>query len=162
MYNYIGDKMIYILVVIFLMLLFIYINYNSDRKKFKSIDFKSKKLYLCVIFLYGNCGLKTNKAVLSRNNNEFLLETEDNNSVVQSFKFNKDDIVDITIQERLSTKSGESLWNNFTTGDTIGHNTTFTAEKTMKFKKGYDITIMLINDIKIHIQSNKSPYFLFD
>lgn len=153
---------IYVLVIILIVLLLIYLYFNRDKKKFKNINFKNKKLYLCVYFLYGNCGLKTNKAVLSRNNDEFLIETEDNNLIVQSFKFNKNDVVDISIQERLSTKSGESLWNNFTTGDTIGHNTTFTAEKTMKLKKVYDIRIVLRNDIKLHIQSNRSPYFLFD
>ena len=71
--------MVYILIVTAILLLLIYWNSNSDKKKFKTINFKTKKLYLCVCFLYGNCGLKTNKAVLSRNDDEFLIETEDDN-----------------------------------------------------------------------------------
>ena len=152
--------MIYIVILILIVILIIYL--KNDKRKFKTINFKNKKLYLCCLFLHGTCNLKTNKAVISRNEDEFLIETEDNNSVVESFKFNKNDVKNIEIKENLSSKSSEQLWNNFTSADAIGRHTTFTPVKTIKFYKVYDITILLNNDIKMHIQSTKSPYYIFD
>ena len=160
-YNEIGGYMIYILVIVLIVIVIICLCSNNEKKEFKSIDFKDKKLYLCCVFLHGNCGLKTNKAVLSRNNDEFLIETEDKDLNVQTFRFNKSDILNVEINETLSTKRGSALLDNFTTGDTIGKQTTFTSQKTMKFKKVYDIRITLKNDINMHIQSDSSPYFLF-
>ena len=55
-----------IVIVILVMIL------NDNKKDFKTITFKDKKLYLIVQFLHGNCGLKTNKAVLSRNGDDFF------------------------------------------------------------------------------------------
>ena len=135
--------MLYIIIILIIIVLFVCFITNSDKTKFKNIDFKCKKLYLCVIFLHGNCNLKTNKAVLSRNNDDFLIETEDKNLNVESFKFNKSDIDNIEIKENLSSKSKSQLWNNFTTGVTMGSNTTFTPVKTNKFIKIYNINISL-------------------
>ena len=152
-------ELIIFVVVIFLIF---YIKGTSEKRKFKKINFKNKKLYLCVFFLYGNCNVKTNKAVISRDGDLFLLETEDKNLNIESFNFNIDEIENIEISENLSSKSQEQLWNNFTTGDTIGMNTTFTSVKNMKFYKVYDIKIYLKNNIKMHLQSTKSPYFIFN
>lgn len=151
-----------IIILVAIVLLIFYMKSILEKRKFKKISFKNKKLYLCVFFLYGNCNLKTNKAVISREDNLFLIETEDKNLNVECFSFNKEDIEDIEIRENLSSKSQEQLWNNFTTSDTIGMNTTFTPVKTTKYYKVYDIKIYLKTNIKMHIQSTKSPYFIFD
>lgn len=156
-----------IVIVLIIVIIYAYLKNNLEKRKFKSINFKNKKMYLCVLFLYGNCDLKTNKAVLSRDKNDFLIETEDKNHNVESFRFNRDDIVNIEIRENLSSKSSEQLWNDFSSlshlgGGSPGLNTTYTATKTTKFYKVYDIKIFLKNDIKMHIQSTKSPYFIFD
>lgn len=152
------------LIIVFSVIIFLilYIKSTSDKRKFKKINFKNKKLYLCVFFLYGNCNLKTNKAVISRDGNLFLIETEDKNLNIESFDFNKEDIENIEIKENLSSKSGSARWNNFTSPDTIGMHSTYTVTKTSKYYKIYDIKIYLKNNIKIHIQSEKSPYFIFD
>ena len=153
-------KLIIILVVIIFLIL--YIKSTSDKRKFKKINFKNKKLYLCVFFLYGNCNLKTNKSVISRDGDMFLIETEDKNLNIESFSFNKEDIENIEIRENLSSKSQVQHWNNFTTGDSIGRHTTFTPIQTHKYYKVYDIKIYLKNNIRMHIQSTKAPYFIFD
>lgn len=153
------------ILILIIVIICIYLKSNLEKSKFKKINFKNKKMYLCVFFLYGNCNLKTNKAVLSRDKNNFLIETEDKDHNVESFGFSSDDVVNIEIKENLSSKSSEQLWNNFTTADHIGASglkTTYTATKTTKFYKVYDIKIILKNDIKMHIQSTKSPYFIFD
>lgn len=155
--------MIELIILIFIVVLIcICAKNNLEKSKFKKINFKDKKMYLCVFFLHGNCNLKTNKAVLSRNDEIFLIETEDKNFNVESFSFNEQDILNVEIRESLSSKSSNQIWDNFTTGNTIGHNTTFTPVKTTKYHKVYDINIFLKGNIKIHIQSTKSPYFLFD
>lgn len=154
--------MISLVVVLIFFALIIFFNVKNERKRFKSIDFKNKKIYLCLLFLYGSCNLKTNKAVLSRNGDTFLIETEDKDLKVESFKFDKLDILDIKVTENLSFKSATQLWNNFTSGDAIGRNTTFTPVKSTKYYKVYDIDIFLKNNIKIRLQSTKSPYFIFE
>ena len=146
-------------IIIFLIL---YISSTSDKRKFKKINFKNKKLYLCVFFLYGNCNLKTNKAVISRDGDMFLIETEDKNLNIESFSFNREDVENIEIRENLSSKLGCNRWNNFTSPDTIGRHSTYTFTKATKFYKVYDIKINLKNNIKMHIQSTKPPYFIFD
>ena len=154
-----------VILILIIIVICVYLKSNLEKSKFKKIDFKNKKMYLCVFFLYGNCNLKTNKAVLSRDKDNFLIETEDKNYNVELFNFSKEDIVNIEIRENLSSKSSEQLWNNFTTADHIGASglkTTYTANKTAKFYKVYDINIFLKNNIKMHIQSTKSPYFIFD
>ena len=152
------------LIIIFGVTIFfiLYIKSTSDKRKFKKINFKNKKLYLCVFFLYGNCNLKTNKAVISRDGDLFLIETEDKNLNIESFSFNKEDVENIEIRENLSSKSGWDQWNNFTSPDTIGMHSTYTTTKTQKYHKVYDIKIYLKNNIKMHIQSTKSPYFIFE
>ena len=103
--------------------------------------------------------MKTNKAVLSRNSNKYLLETESNDCKLESFSFDYDDIENIDINPNISSKSGETLWNNFTTSDRLGRYTTFTSVETIKYYKIYEIKIKLKNNVDIHLQSTKSPYF---
>ena len=159
--------MIELIIICVIIFLIFYIKSTSDKRKFKKINFKNKKLYLCVFFLYGNCNLKTNKAVISRDEDLFLIETEDKSLNVESFSFNKEDVENIEIRENLSFKSVEQSWNNYDSlsnigGGSPGLNTTYTVTKTKKYCKIYDIKIYLKNNIKMHIQSTKSPYFIFD
>ena len=74
-------------------------------------------------FLYGNCGLKTNKAVISRDNDLFLIETEDKNLTIESFSFSKEDVEDIKIMENISSKSGWNSLSNFATSESLCVNT---------------------------------------
>ncbi len=148
--------------ILFIFIIVMVITLTDKRRNYKSIDFKGKKLYLICKFLYGNCGLKTNKAVLSRNDDEFLVETEDNEGRVESFKFNKNQIVDITIKEELGSKMGTSLYNAHESSTRLGHDNNFVEVPTMKFKKQYNINIMLQNDIHLRIISEISPYHIFD
>lgn len=163
----VGDKMGLIIIFVVIIFFILYIKSTSDKRKFKKINFKNKKLYLCIFFLYGNCNLKTNKAVISRDGDLFLIETEDKNLNIESFSFNKEDVENIEIRENLSSKSSEQSWNDFASlshmgGGTPGLNTTYTVTKTTKYYKVYDIKIYLKNNIKMHIQSTKAPYFIFD
>jgi len=158
----VGDKVELIIIFGVIIFLIFYIKITSDKHKFKKINFKNKKLYLCVFFLYGNCNLKTNKAVISRDGDLFLIETEDKNLNIESFSFNKGDVQNIEIRENLSSKSGWNRWNNFTSPDAIGIHSTYTMTQTTKYYQVYDIKIHLKNDIRMHIQSTKSPYFIFD
>ena len=155
-------EIIFLFLIIYILISCIYNKIIGEKKKFKKINFKNKKLYLCIAFLYGNCGLKTNKAVISRDGNLFLIETEDKSLNIESFNFNKEDIENMEIRENISSKSKEELWNNFTTGDAIGRSTTYAPVKTHKYYKVYDIKIYLKNNIKMHIQSTKAPYFIFE
>lgn len=152
----------FIAVIIIFIFTFLYSKIMGEKIKFKKIDFQNKKTYLCVFFLYGNCGLRTNKAVISRSDDLFLIETEDKELNIESFRFNKEDVENIEIKENLSSKSREQSWNNFTSPDTIGRHSTYTVTKTTKFYKVYDIKIYLKNNIKMHIQSTKPPYFIFE
>ena len=163
----VGEKVESIIIFGIIIFLILYISSTSDKRKFKKINFKNKKLYLCVFFLYGNCNLKTNKAVISRDGDMFLIETEDKNLNIESFSFNREDVENIEIRENLSSKSGEQSWNDFSSlshmgGGSPGLNTTYTVTKTTKFYKVYDMKIYLKNNIKMHIQSTKPPYFIFD
>ena len=156
-----------IIVIVVILAFILYIKCTGEKHRFKKINFENKKLYLCIFFLYGNCNLKTNKAVISREGDMFLIETEDNNLNVESFSFNMNEIEDIKIREKLSSKSGEQSWNDFTSltysgGGSPGLNTTYTTTRTTKYHKVYDIKINLKNNIKMHIQSTKYPYHIFE
>ena len=135
--------------------------FKDERRTYKSINFKEKKLYLCCKFLHGNCNLKTNKAVLSRNENEFLLETEDKEGKVESFGFNISDISDISVKEDMSSKSGTQFSNNHATSTQIGRHTSIESVKTLKLYKVYNIKIELNGEVHMHLVSKKNPEYLF-
>lgn len=160
MYNENGDNMILTFVILIIVIVILVMILNDNKKDFKTITFKDKKPYLIVAFLHGNCGLKTNKAVLSRNGDDFLLETEDKEGKVESFKFNASQIVNVEVVEQLGRKSGNMYYDNFTSPDTIGRHSTYELVKTTNFKKEFDIKIVLQGDIKIHMLSDKSPEFI--
>ena len=89
-----------IIVIVVILAFILYIKCTGEKHRFKKINFKNKKLYLCIFFLYGNCNLKTNKAVISRDGDMFLIETEDKNLNIESFSFNREDVENIEIREK--------------------------------------------------------------
>lgn len=151
--------LIYLIPIILIIVIVIIL--KDERRTYKSINFKEKKLYLCCKFLYGNCNLKTNIAVLSRSEDNFLIETEDKEGIVESFSFNVSEILDIKVKEGLSSKSGTQLSNNHETSTKMGSQTSIESVKTLKLYKEYNIKIELKNGIHMCILSTKDPDYIF-
>ena len=57
---------------------------------------------------------------------------------------------------------GTSLYNAHESSTQLGHDNSFSDAPTMKFKKQYNINIMLQNDIHLRIVSEINPYHVFD
>ena len=153
--------MAFIFLIPIILIIVIVIVLKDERRNYKNINFKEKKLYLCCKFLHGNCNLKTNKAVLSRNGDSFLLETEDNEGKVESFGFNISEIIDIKVKEGLSSKMSTQMTSNHAMHTSYNMYDGYDYINTFELYKIYDIKIELQNDIHIILISKKDPEYIF-
>lgn len=139
---------------------------DKEKHKYHKIDFKKKKEYLCVYYLFGKEGVKSNRGVLSKEGKTYLLEIEDEVTVYKySFESNK--IKQIEIQEKTGIRMEDAI-----VGHEIDHTkayfsggmsaTTFEYGKRMKIKKYYEIKITFIDGTTLNMESIKNPTYFFE
>jgi len=151
-----------ILVVIIIIFYFKYVK-NSDIKSYKSINFTNKKIFLCINYLYGPLKIKTNKGVISKHDNFFLLEVEDDDGNIENMTIDKSNILNIEIKNRPSFKSTNGYYSSFSSSDHIGPgaNADEIYQKT-KIKQIYEIKITLTTKEIICMECKKNPYSIFN
>jgi len=137
---------------------------DKEKNKYRKINFKDKKEYLCVYYLYGNKDLKSNIGVLSKEGDSYLLETEDGKGLY-TFSFQKEEITFVEVKEKNGIGTVDTIVDfnyDASKGYFAGHNaTTFTTEKTVKVRKIYTIQISLANGITLTLESSKNPEIFF-
>ncbi len=138
---------------------------DKEKNKYRKINFKNKKKYLCVYYLYGNKDLKSNIGVLSDNVDNYLLETEDK-VAIYTFSFSKNEVLKVEVKET-SGVGTENVIVNYEYDMSKGYfsggmnATTFQSEKAIKVKRIYKIKIILINGMELCFESSKDPKFFF-
>lgn len=138
---------------------------DKEKNKYHKINFKDKKEYLCVYYLYGNKDLKSNIGVLSKDGESYLLETEDKVSI-HSFSFLKNEVAKVEVKEtsgvgteNVIVASEYDMSKGYFSGGVNA--TTFHREKAIKVKRIYKIKIILTNGMELYFESNKDPKFFF-
>lgn len=135
---------------------------DKEKNKYRKINFKNKKKYLCVYYLYGNKDLKSNIGVLSDNGDSYLLETEDK-VTVHTFSFLKNEVVKVEVK----VKSGigmesQVVCHEFNASkDLYIDNFEVEEGRNMKIKKIYAINLTLSNGMKLCFESSKDPKYFF-
>lgn len=137
---------------------------DKEKNKYRKINFKNKKQYLCVYYLYGNKDLKSNIGVLSKEGDSYLLETEDSKGLY-TFSFQNEEITFVEVKEKNGIGTVDTIVDSSydaSKGYFAGHNaTTFTTEKAVKVRKFYAIKISLTNGMILTLESNKNPEIFF-
>lgn len=149
---------IFILIVISLLKVFV----DQEKNKYRKISFKDKKQYLCVYYLYGNKDLKSNIGVLSKNEDTYILETEDKMSV-HTFTFLENEIVKIEVEEKSGIRMDSQVVCNIfnCSKDFEVHDFEVEEGRKMRIKKIYSFKIALVNGMILALESNRNPDTFF-
>lgn len=159
-------KILYIGVFIFSLGAILFLIFSDKEKmKYHQIDFKHKKNYLCVYYLFGIKNIKSNRAVFSKETETYLLEIEDE-LTVHPFSFHSKEIKQIEINAKTGINMADAIVGHdidhtkaYFTGGTSA--TTFEYGKKMKIKKYYEIKITFVDGTTLNMESTKNPTYFF-